>query len=506
MPQYLHSALSQFEWLFELVTPFAMPTAVVLGLAVIALAIARRQDGVPLDPSPCLAAARSAARWLGAALVPLAVLAALGMAESRERGRLERLESAESTRDPQPDAPPVRQFGPSAAMLVERTYTRHLSLPPQLLERLGSEGLGALAPFLTDPSTGNVLRLRDTVRRSGSEAILTREVTRTDEEPLDLDEALVRVSFRRLGTRAYDAHFEGRYVFRNAGQLPLPARFQFPAPTEGTLRGLEGTVNGAPMLLAGDGSVLEWRGTLPPGTTAEAVLRYQAMGARAWRYDLGSRRRRVMRFRLEADGARDVRFPRGSLPPTRRGSASLAWELDNVISAQQVALSFVRDTTLRDGYLQALDIAPGAFLLLVVAGSVIVVRRGATCSPAAAAAAAGSAGLGLGAIPILAAYVGPVAAALLSPAIGVVLGSRLAARTAPAQLVPAALLPATCLAGEHTGLLALVLLCAVATAVWRALPEGRGAGFDHGGAAGFAGPPGGSGSGRLPHLSPPYPG
>ncbi|SMB90366.1 hypothetical protein [Deinococcus hopiensis] len=69
--------------------------------------------------------------------------------------------------------------------------------------------------------------------------------------------------------------------------------------------------------------------------------------ARGWSHLLGARREPSRDFALTARTAQPAQFQRGSLYPIRAlGGASLAWELDNVITAQGVFLTFTA-TSLR---------------------------------------------------------------------------------------------------------------------------------------------------------------
>src|SRR5207249_11349161 len=115
--------------------------------------------------------------YTGLGLLVVAGWAVLAATRPLAREAIEWRESAEATAKPAPHAPPIHQYGPSVAAIVERTYTRTLTLPPEFLQPLGADGLGVLSPYLTDPSAENVLRMADTFHRSGRDAVFTREVT-----------------------------------------------------------------------------------------------------------------------------------------------------------------------------------------------------------------------------------------------------------------------------------------------------------------------------------------
>ena len=286
--------------------------------------------------------ARWSLGWVGVLVVVTLGWFGLGavyrVAQIDERWR----EGAVAVTDPLPSGAPIVQLGPALAAIGERTYTRSLRLPPQFLAQLGEEGVGVLAPYIQDPTAENVLRLRDKFRRSGREVVFTREATVRAEEPLSFSAAAVKVAFLPLGNRVYDAAFEARYTWSNPGPQAREVRFTFPLPQVGTLRDLRVDVDGQAVPQAEDASSYEWQDVMKPGQIHSASVIYRAVGARAWNYNLGSQRRRVQQFGLAASGLRAPRFGRGGLLPTRRGG-NVEWKLDNVVTAQQVALVWPED-------------------------------------------------------------------------------------------------------------------------------------------------------------------
>jgi hypothetical protein len=292
----------------------------------------------------------------------------------------------------------------------------------------------------------------DTFRRSGSDVVFTRQVTRLDEEPVPFTTSTIRLTFERLAGRAYEVQFEGHFVFQNSTEKELTARFVFPLPEAGTVRDLNVTVGETPLLEPDDSSVYQWKNTLKPGERREAIVRYKVAGSRTWQYDLGSRRRRVQAFTLEADTKGPVRFVRGSLHPVQNTRGPLRWELKNVVTAQRIALAFPPDVASRDGYLQALTALP-ASLIVFLLGMLIL-----DLAPSKALLGAVVLfGLGLSAVPVLANYVGFIAGILLGPLLGAGLVLLVRSRLSLYASLPAALLPAAFLSPQHSGLLVLVL-------------------------------------------------
>lgn len=455
---YVQAVGGALGGVLSLFTGLAMPIAVLLGLAAIAAAgvtFVRRGDLSTDWPSW----RRSGGQVLGYMAVGLLAVvgwAALGATLPMARSAIQWKNSAEATTNPVPDASPVFQSGPVVGAISERTYTRTLTLPPDFLQRVGEQGVGVLAPYLSDPSAENVLRLSDNFRRSGSDVVFTREVTRLDEQPIPFDDSQVRVAFHRLAGRAYDAEFEGRYLFSNTGTEPITARFLFSLPGAGTVRDLNVQIGGQSVPEPNASGAYEWKGDLKAGEHREAIIHYRVIGASTWNYDLGSQRRRVRQFRLEASPDGPVRFQRGSLQPSSTSKQAVKWDLGSVVTAQQIAIAFPPDIAGRESYLQALSALPITFVLFAL-GIVLVslwLRRAP--APARIAFAVVLFALGLGAITVLAAYIGP-AAVLLAPLPAAALVIRMLGRPAALAAIPAALLPATFLSGQHTGLLVLLL-------------------------------------------------
>jgi hypothetical protein len=461
--QYIEAVCDALGGVLDLLTRLALPLAVCLGLLVLAGALLltfHRDNPLPRE----LDWRRYSANTFDYVLV--GILAVAGWAALRTtlplaRQDLQRREATESTVNPAPDAPPVYQFGPAAAALVERTYTRTLTLPPDFLQRVGAEGVEVLSPYLSDPSAENVLRLVDTFRRSGRDVVFTRQVTRLDEEPLPFTNSQVRVRFQRLSGRAYDAEFEGRYAFSNSSARPITARLLFPLPSDGTIRDLNVTVGDRAVTEPNDSGAYEWTGPMGPGAQREAVVRYRVLGARTWHYDLGSRRRRVQQFRLNADPGGPVRFVRGSLQPTASAEGTLRWELANVVTAQQVAIAFPPGFARKDSYLQALSALPAGFALFGIGVLVIGLRLRQVPGPGRLAGGLGLFAFGLGASVVLANYLGPVAGVILGPLAGALLAAKVLGRPMLLAALPAALLPATFLSPHHSGLLVMLLITIV---------------------------------------------
>ncbi len=449
------SLTSTLEWLSRL----ALPLSLLFGLAALAAGVSvvvqRENAWVNRVDWNRIGLTGLGVAGLGFALA--ACWGALGATASLAREDAAWRDKAEATANPVPDAPAVYQYGPAAASLVERTYKRTLNLPPDFIQRIGTQGAGALAPYLADPSDANVLSMADDFQQNGENVLLTREVKRIDEEPIPLSKSNVRVEFRRLGRRAYDAAFQGTYTVQNRKDTPINARISLPVPQAGTVRDLSVRVGSETVAEPGPSAAYEWKGILQPGEAREVDIRYRVIGARSWHYDLGSLRRRVEQFHLEAIPNGPARFLRGSLQPTAKPGKSLRWDLTNVITAQQVAVELPADTEAAESYIQALNALPVTIVLYFL-GAVIVgyrIRR----VPGMGRLAAGIAlfAFGLGSAAVLANYVGSVAAIIVGPISGALLAMPYVGWRSLPALLPVALLPAAFLSPSHSGLIVLAL-------------------------------------------------
>ncbi len=399
-----------------------------------------------------------------------------------------------ATSNPVPDAPPVVQTGPAVAVLRERTYASTISLPPTFLNRLGAEGLGVLTPYLSDPSAQNVIRLRNTFRRSGRNAVLSRQVTVLDEEPIPFSNSRVRATFSRLPGRAFDCAFEGHYTFVNTSKEAHTVHFLFSLPQAGTVRDLRVRVggqnlsekSGTPESQTGasgadasgsdpdpsesaepsDPNTYEWKALMKPGESREAVVSYAVTGARTWSYALGSERRRVGAFSLDADAGGDIRFARGSLQPSVVRGTALQWRLANVVTAQSLSLVFPSDKESDQLWIQSLTALPLCLVGFFGAALLLGIGLGAAPSPLRLAAALMVFGLGLGGASVQTALV-PLAMILAAPMVGALGAGALLGRRFLVVTVPIALLPATFLSAHFTGVLVLglVVLASGATAL-----------------------------------------
>ncbi|RYG22934.1 hypothetical protein EON82_15610 [bacterium] len=156
-------------------------------------------------------------RLMGPVLALMAALllgGALLQARKMVVARRLTLDQASASRREEPSLSGVTQFAPAVGLLEEKTYRRTLTLPPDSLTRIGAEGVQVLAPYLSDPSAEEVLRLKDEFNRSGNDVVCTREVGRRDETTIAADAAEATVNF------GAGAHGEASGISRRCSMEP----------------------------------------------------------------------------------------------------------------------------------------------------------------------------------------------------------------------------------------------------------------------------------------------
>ena len=334
--------------------------------------------------------------------------------------RRQTLEMATASRREEPSLSGVTQYAPAVAVLEEKTYRRTLTLPPDFLTRIGAEGVQVLAPYLSDPSAEEVLRLKDEFKRSGNDVLFTREVVRRDESTVAADAAEVSLAFAgkgaRGGKRHYEARFDGTYRFRNPRSAEANMRFNFPLPQGGgTLQEFAIEAAGQRITDPDEKGLYAWTGSVPAGGEVTARVRYRVTGSGAYEYALGSERRRIGDFHLTASSDQTPQFGRSGIFPTTLAGNRAEWRLRDVLTAQSIALVFPRADIHAESFEKTLWWLP-AVLGLFGLGAVLR-------APGASARATLAFGLGLLGIPVLSAYFGPVAATIAGAALAAVLGS-----------------------------------------------------------------------------------
>jgi hypothetical protein len=362
------------------------------------------------------------------------------------------------TEDPVVKAPPIEQAGPVVAAMVEKTYSRTLTLPPEFFQQVGAEGVGALSPYLVDPTAENVKSMVDSFRRSGEDVVFSRELTREDESPLPFDAADIDVKFERIESQAYRVHFKAEYRFTNETGSPTECRFLFyPPQSGGTIQALKVQVDGQTIEEPdGDGNYA-WVAPLEPGVQKRATVSYESIGSVAWYYQVGSLRRRVRDFSLTATVDGPVEFEVGTINPTKRDGDVVEWRLNDVLTTQRLGLVFPEDIKARDAFLDGIGTLPVAMVLMLTALVAVGLRTGQAISPRRLALATATTVIGLGSCYVLHESLGYLPSLLFGSVFAAVATAAASRWRSLYVLLPIALIPVASMGHDNSDVWILVL-------------------------------------------------
>ncbi|MBB5234966.1 hypothetical protein [Deinococcus budaensis] len=464
----------------------AVPLLGLLGAGLLALLLVGLLDRDRFRAGIGWAAARGpqVGRW---ALVALALGAGALAVEVTRRAvdlRLGAQLSARYANAADPAGGQTVQSAPRVSLLSSRTYSRSVALPADVYTRLNlGGGWEALLPYFGNPPSLTVQDLREGFTRRGETLLYTRDVTLQTEEPLGLDTTRARADLRFVGAaggaasqagNTYRATFRADYTFTNPRREAATARFLFPLPQgSGTLSGFRLTVNGRAYRASDLSQGSLWEGRVGAGQTVRVSVTYTHQGSRGWSYRLSDRREPLRSLDLTVTADRPARFERYSLYPTRLtravfgGPQTLRWQLQDVITAQNVAVVFaqssVRELLAKAGLMQ-----PPALVLAALLALGWALRRRLPLPPPRLAGALLGLALGFVLGGVLTAYLPPVAALPLGSLVGVGFGALALGRAFLPPLVVAALVPLAFLAAPHAGLLLTLLAAATLLALLRA--------------------------------------
>lgn len=183
---------------------------------------------------------------------------------------------------------------------------------------------------------------------------------------------------------------------------------------------------------------------------------------RGWSYRLSDRREPLRNLDLTVTANRPAKFERYSLYPTDAarsafgGNQTLRWQLQDVITAQNVAVVFsqgsVREMLAKTGWVQ-----PPALLLAALLALVWARLRRLSLAPLGLAGAVLGLAVGFVLGGVLTAYLPPLLAVPLGSLVGLAFGVTALGRACLPPLLVAALVPLAFLAVGHSGLLVTVL-------------------------------------------------
>lgn len=256
------------------------------------------------------------------------------------------------------------QYSPTVSYEEVTTREETLTFSDQLFE---VAGLAALPGWNGRGSySSNVVDVTDTLEKTPFATVVRRHLTFTHFRPIKLDASLINLDLSFLsGSVAYQTDFQAEYRFRNPLDQRAKIRFTFPLPADsGTLSDFQMTLNG---------ETVPQRFERELGAKEEAVVKvsYRNKGRRSWTYTPTRRRAPIdhLKLTLTSDNSR-IKFRRDSLFPTSQNSESWCWELDGVITSQDISLFFPASSH-RESLKRYLNFAPLALLLF--AGGLVAI-------------------------------------------------------------------------------------------------------------------------------------
>jgi hypothetical protein len=198
-----------------------------------------------------------------------------------------------------------------------------------------------------------------------------------------------------------------------------------------------------------------WQGNLGKNAKLEVVVEYKNQGSSRWSYDFGQRREPIKDFALKVSSSRNVSFLRGSLYPTNQ-SGGLEWQLKNIITSQNVVLSFP-ELSLRETLLKLFRFADVVLLLLIGWSFLFGWQRGLKLEPKRFALTVLGLALGIGASAVMLGYLPVMVAMWLGAIVAAVLGVLALGMPFVIPVALSSLAPLVFLSGGNAGLWLLLL-------------------------------------------------
>lgn len=253
------------------------------------------------------------------------------------------------------------QYAPSASYQELSTREETLMLSNHALQIEGLSALPGWNGIGLEPSQ-HILAVRDRLEETPHATLVRRSIDFQRYLPLALESSLMTLALDFVpNSVAYQAKFSALYTFQN----PLPTksvlRFTFPLPDDsGTLQNFE-------MLVNGKRCGTEWEGEVEPQGKVEVKVSYDNRGRRSWSYSPTHRREAIgnLSLALTSDNSRIV-FRKDSLFPQSQDSGSWDWNLQNVITSQDISL-FFPTTPKKELVEKTLSFAPLGSLLYLAA-------------------------------------------------------------------------------------------------------------------------------------------
>jgi inner membrane protein involved in colicin E2 resistance len=169
--------------------------------------------------------------------------------------------------------------------------------------------------------------------------------------PISLEGSRVKVALdlehRQKGLLWYSTYkvdLAGEYTFKNTSDEEL-VTFTLHFPTaQAIYDDLVFTVNGQPVTLTTEKSLLRGSAKVAPGKEAILNIKYRSQGLESWRYNFGDDVAQVKNFQLKmTTNFKDIDFPDNTLAPAHKQETKngweLTWESKNLLSGFQIGMS-----------------------------------------------------------------------------------------------------------------------------------------------------------------------
>ncbi len=413
--------------------------------------------------------------WTAAGLAIALALVILNVSQRAVDTRLSTQQSARFANAADPDGGQTVQSAPRVTLLKEVQYTRSMNIPPEVYARIKvTNGWESLLPYFDRNNNTTVKDLQEGFVKKGKSLVYTRNVVIQTEEFVSLESSKINTNLGFVdpaGGRGtyYNAEFNADYTFVNPNAAPAIMRFVFPLPEgSGTLRNFKLTVNGKTFSTADLANGSFWEGIVPAKVPVKVNVTYQNQGARSWNYQLNQRREAIKFFNLSINADRPAKFQRYSMFPTKQtrnpisGQETLQWQLEDVITAQDVAVVFtqsnIRETLGKVGYSKFFIAFIAAALFSVWAWS-----RRLKLTPLVLGASVIAISLGFTLGDVLNAYIPVILAQIIGSVVAFVLGDYILGSNHRLPLALICIVPLVFLTGGNAGL--IITLLAIASLI-----------------------------------------
>ncbi len=462
-------------WLRD-VALVAKPGLYVLGAValIVALVGVFDRDRVRLIFDLTVRSARPILVWVGVLIVLAGGFYTLLVVQAAAVQRLSDAQNAKTSQGVDEDSSVTVQAPPTASYAVLKTYRRTLTLPRAFAAQLNADSIGMLAPYIGVPESSDIKSLVDAFHRSGPDLVFSREQTIEVQEPMRLDSSILTVNLDNGGSlfgggRGYfNATFDAKYLLQNPTDRHVDVQFNFPLPTgSGTLSNAAFRVDGRDVNVADLSSGYVWHGPVNPNARVAFEISYQNQGSRGWTYQLSGRREPIAALDLTLASNRAPKFARYSVFPTSShygfgGSATLHWQLHNIVTAQDIGVVF-SGVDAGVSVAKFVTFLPFALLVATLFVGAYAWRTRQAIAPRDASTAIVACTLGLALAGVLTFYAPALVAGFVGCAAAVALSVRVLGRAFVRPLVLALLVPLAFLWATNTSIALVVLSLA---ALW----------------------------------------